>query len=455
MQSSSVERNPLNLAPSGTASNTAAPEAPRVRAHIIDRLADWSAVAGTAALLLLLVLGWGYVQGLSDAGGLLWLVALVLAVAVASSALVFRLVISPIVGNELRGLADVAESIAAGDLTRTPEAASAGGQLGRLGRAMVAMTETLRGLATMIRENSSATSTGASEITASTEHMAQAASGIAETASTLSNEASQMAETIRALNADAARLAALAASVSGGAADGLARNDRLKQLATENAGILDESARRLDELAVDVQEGARATEALAQASDEIRAFVALVQKIARQSKLLALNAAMEAARAGEHGEGFTVVANEVRRLAQGTAEAAEKTDQLMKALIAQMETAGATGLRARGAVEAVRGATARGRQAFTQVERAVADGEQWVSAMASSAGAGQSLAKEITEKLSSLSQGTQAFADSMQDVAAASEEQSASTEEIAAVANSLVSAAEGVAGTANRFRTQS
>lgn len=425
----------------------------RVQTHIIDRLADWSAILGTLAVVLLLGMGWGNLRDAAATGSLWWLIALLVAVAVAASALVFRLIISPIVGNQLRGLADVAEAIASGDLTQAPEAASAGGQLGRLGRAMVDMTATLRQLATLIRENASATSTRAAEITASTEHMAQAASGIAETASTLSHESAQMAETIRALNADAARLAALAASVSGGAADGLARNNRLKTLATENAGLLDESARRLDELATDVQDGARATEALAQASDEIRAFVALVQKIARQSKLLALNAAMEAARAGEHGEGFTVVANEVRRLAQGTAEAAEKTDQLMKALISQMETAGATGLRARGAVEAVRGATARGRQAFTQVERAVADGEQWVSAMASSAGAGQSLAKEITDKLASLSQGTQSFADSMQDVAAASEQQSASTEEIAAVANSLVAAAEGVAGTANRFRT--
>ena len=425
-----------------------------MREHIIDRLADWGGVLGGLAVIVLLAAGWDRLGNLAADGGFWWFLGLLLAVAVAASALVFRLVISPIVGNELRGLADVAEAIAGGDLTQTPAAASAGGQLGRLGRAMVEMTGTLRQLATLIRENAAATSTGASEITASTEHMAQAASGIAETASTLSHEAAQMAETIRALNADAARLASLAANVSGGTADGLARNERLKALASENAGLLDESARRLDELAVDVQEGARATEALALASDEIRAFVALVQKIARQSKLLALNAAMEAARAGEHGEGFTVVANEVRRLAQSTAEAAEKTDQLMKALIAQMETAGATGLRARGAVEAVRGATARGRQAFAQVERAVGDGEQWVSAMASSASAGQALAKEITDKLGSLSQGTQAFADSMQDVAAASEEQSASTQEIAAAANGLVQAAEKVAGTAQGLKTE-
>lgn len=443
----------MNLVPSRTASNTADAPEPPVREHVIDRLADVAALVGALALLLLVVLGWASIGRLSATGDLVWFIALLVAVAVASSALVFRLVISPMVGRQLSGLADVAEAIAAGNLTRRPEAASAGGQLGRLGRAMVEMSGTLRTLAALIRDNSSTTATRASEITASTEHMAEAASGMAETASTLSDEAATMAETIRLLNADASRLAALAGNVSSGASDGLSRNERLKALATENAGILDESARRLDELAIDVQEGANATEALSTASDEIRAFVALVQKIARQSKLLALNAAMEAARAGEHGEGFTVVANEVRRLAQSTAEAAERTDQLMKTLIGQMEVAGATGVRAKGAVDAVRGATARGRQAFAQVERAVGEGEQWVSTMANSASAGQALASEITAKLTSLAQGTQAFADSMQDVAAASQEQSASTEEIAAAANSLVKAADSVTKSAQRFKT--
>jgi methyl-accepting chemotaxis protein len=453
MQSSSLEGNLSNLAPREARTNTTPDSAP-VRTHIIDRVSTWAALLGSLGVLAALVLGWPTLSALVSRGGLPWLIALLAAVAIASSALVFRLLISPVVGNQLRGLADVAEAIAAGDLTQTPEAASAGGQLGRLGRAMVEMTTALRNLASMIRENASATATRATEITASTEHMAQAASGIAETASSLSEEAVTMADTIRALSGDATRLSTLASSVSQGAADGIARNQRLKALATENAEILDESARRLDELALGVQEGARATEALATASDEIRSFVALVQKIARQSKLLALNAAMEAARAGEHGEGFTVVANEVRRLAASTSEAAERTDQLMKELIAQMETASASGLRSKSAVEAVRNATARGRQAFTQVERAVGEGDQWVSAMATSAAAGHTLSSEITTKLDSLSEGTQGFANSMQDVAAASEEQSASTEEIAAAANALVAAADRVSGTARRFKTE-
>lgn len=453
MQSSSLEGNLTNLAPREARTNTNVESAP-VRTHVIDRVSTWAALLGSLGVLAALVLGWPTLSALVSDGSLPWLMALLLSVAIASSAMVFRLLISPVVGNQLRGLADVAEAIAGGDLTRTPDAASAGGQLGRLGRAMVEMTAALRNLASMIRENASATASRATEITASTEHMAQAASGIAETASTLSEEAVTMADTIRALSNDATRLSTLASSVSQGADDGIARNQRLKALATENAEILDESARRLDELALGVQEGARATEALAAASDEIRSFVALVQRIARQSKLLALNAAMEAARAGEHGEGFTVVANEVRRLAASTSEAAEHTDQLMKELIAQMETASASGLRSKSAVEAVRGATARGRQAFTQVERAVGEGDQWVSAMATSASAGHTLASEITTKLDSLSEGTQGFANSMQDVAAASQEQSASTEEIAAAANALVAAADRVSGTARRFKTE-
>jgi len=446
-----VEGNLSNLA-AHARSNTGDPEGP-VRTHIIDRVSSWAALAGGGAVLILLALGWPIIKRLAADGHLPWLAALGVAVTIAASALIFRLLISPVVGDRLRDLADVAEAIAGGDLTRTPEAAESDGQLGRLGRTMVDMTDTLRRLASLIRENASATASRATEITASTEHMAQAATGMAETASTLSHEAAMMADTIHLLSRDATRLSTLAANVSSGAADGIARNQRLKALATENAGLLDESARRLDDLATDVQEGARATEALATASDQILGFVALVQKIARQSKLLALNAAMEASRAGEHGEGFTVVANEVRRLARNTSEAAERTDELMKELVAQMQLARDSGARSRSAVEAVRGAIARGRQAFAQVERAVAEGDQWVLAMATSANAGETLASEITVKLDSLTQGTQAFADSMQDVAAASEEQSASTEEIAAAANALVAAADRVNETAATFRT--
>jgi methyl-accepting chemotaxis protein len=439
-----------NLARPATGTSTmAAPEA--VRTHIIDRLTAWLGFGGAAAFGLLLVLGWPALRAMAVGGRGWLLLALGISLATASAALVFRYVISPIVGNQLRGLADVAEAIAAGNLSLTPEAASQGGQLGRLARAMVMMSGELRHLGRLISENATETVRRSSEITGGTEHMALAASGMAETASTLSQQASEMADTIRLLSLDAGRLNTLAASVSAGAADGISRNQKLKSLATESHERLDESARRLDALVGDVQASARATESLSTASDQIRGFVALVQKIARQSKLLALNAAMEAARAGEQGEGFTVVANEVRRLAQSAAEAAEHTDQLMQGLIAQMETAREASARSLTTVETVRNATSHGRQAFTQVEVAVGAADGWVGTMASTASAGNALAAEITAKLDSLSAGTHSFANAMQEVAAASEEQSASTQEIAAAANALVAAAEKVSRAAGRI----
>lgn len=428
-----------------------APEPEAVKTHIIDRISGWAAIAGLSVFALLVIFSWEIIASIFDDGHGLLLISLAVSLAVGAAAAVFRFVLSPVIGEQIRGLADSAEAIAAGDLSLTPAAAREGGQLGRAARAMVVMTGELERLAELIRDNAAETVHRSTEITGGTEHMAQAASGIAETASSLSLQASEMADTIRLLALDANRLNALASSVSTGAADGISRNQKMKALATENHEQLDESARRLDQLASDVQESARATESLATASDQIRGFVTLVQKIARQSKLLALNAAMEAARAGEQGEGFTVVANEVRRLAQNSAEAAEHTGQLMQELISQMEKARQASARSLTTVETVRGATARGRQAFTQVELAVDEADRWAGTMATTASTGNALAAEITAKLGSLSSGTQSFANAMQDVAAASQEQSASTQEIAAAANALVTAADKVSGAAGMF----
>ena len=446
---------PARALPGGgrTSGPRRAAEREKVRAHVIDRLATWMGTAAGIVFVALLVLFGGTLGGMTAAGGGWLLVSLGLALAVLSGALTFAYLISPMVGRQLRELAEVAESVGSGDLTKTPDAARQGGELGRLARAMVAMTRELRDLFTLLTGTSAESSRLSEEITHGTEHMAQAASGIADTASTLSEQANGMAGTIQHLTTEAARLRDAARIVTAGAQEGIARNARLRSLASENHEGLDESARRLQELAGDVRESATATESLATATDQVTEFVTLVQKIARQSKLLALNAAMEAARAGEQGAGFAVVANEVRRLAATAAEAAEHTNALMQDVLGNMARARDTSARSLAAVEAVQTATEHGRSSFTQVERAVVEAEGWTTAMAESASAGSALAVEITERLDSLAAGTQVFASAMQDVAAASEEQSASTEEIAAAAAHLTQAADRVAQAAQAFRT--
>ncbi len=424
-----------------------------LRSHVIDRVTTWLCTVSAVLFATLLVVGRASIARMISGGAGWLLLALAITLAVLSGAVVIIFLVSPAISKQLRDLAEVAEAVAAGNLTKTPDAARQGGQVGRLARAMVAMTYELRDLSALLSTTSTETSSLSAEITQGTEHMAQAASGIADTASTLSEQAQDMAGTILHLTSEAARLGDHARTVTAGAQEGIARNAALRSLASENHERLDESARRLEQLANDVRENVSATESLARATDEVRQFVTLVQKIARQSKLLALNAAMEAARAGEQGEGFAVVANEVRRLAATAAEAAARTDTLMKEVLGNMEAARESSSRALAAAESVHIATEHGRVSFTQVEAGVADAESWTAAIADSASVGSALASEITERLDSLTAGTQGFANAMQDVAAASEEQSASTEQIAAAAAHLTLAAERVAKAARAFRT--
>jgi methyl-accepting chemotaxis protein len=365
----------------------------------------------------------------------------------------FAFIVSPIVGNRLRELAVVAEAVAAGDLTLRPAEKDQGGEIGRLARAMEAMTSELSRLASVIRSSTGETTTFAGEITGGTEHLAQAASAIALTASTLSHQAVQMADTISALNSDTGRLGDVVRTIASGARDGQERNRHLKALASDNHMRLEESFNRLGALSDDVQASAQAVEALGAASGEIGAFVTLVQKIARQSKLLALNAAMEAARAGEQGEGFAVVATEVRRLAASTAGAAEQTESLIQGILARLDDARSASVRALDRVRNVKEATEHGRRSFTQVEAAVKEADQWTEAMASSAISGDALVGELQHRLSMLNTGTQSFVNAMHDVAAASEEQSASTEEIAAAAGQLSHTAERLDQATSVFKT--
>ena len=351
-------------------------------------------------------------------------------------------------------LAEVAEAVAAGDLSRKVTPGGADDEIGRLALAIAAMISDLRRLATALGSSAQETSAMAAEITAGTEEMAASAGEIAHTASDLSQQSSGMAQSIQALSTSAEELVRVAGDLRDGAHEGVARNGQLRALASENRAKLDESSRALEMLTKDVGASAAAIEGLASASIEVRTFVTLVQKLARQSKLLALNAAMEAARAGEHGQGFAVVASEVRRLAAMSSEAAQRTQQIMGGILRGIDDSRASSERSVAAVRQVLAATEHGARSFVAVERAVEGSDTWTTAIERAATSANSLVGEITKRLTLLSSGTESFAAAMEQVAASSEEQSASTQQIAAAAGALSSAAERLSQLVTNLRLE-
>lgn len=444
-----MEAQSANLAASAAPKRTTKANAPpvpeRPKKHYLDQITSAGSVFGLGGFAIGLYLYRADIAEMTADGRLWTMIGLGALLFIGAGAIVFRAVISPVVGEQLKALAEVAEAVAAGDLTKQPVGAQEGGQLGRLGRAMIAMTGELRRLTTLVRDGTHESARLAAEITAGTEDVARAAHATSDAASRLSTQAEDMATSIRGLLEESKRLANVARSLDDGVRVGVERNARLRSLADTNHRRLDESARSLAVLADDVRSGADATDALMGATEGVREFVVLVQKIARQSKLLALNAAMEAARAGELGEGFAVVAHEVRRLAATAADAAEQTDARIRDVLDQVRAAREASNRAGETASVVRAATETARESFAEVEQGVVQVEAWTSDVASTAQAAATLAAELDRRLETMAEGTHAYASATHEVAAASEEQSATTEEIAGAAQAMARAADEAA----------
>ena len=349
-------------------------------------------------------------------------------------------------------LARLSEAVASGELSVPFTPSRVNSEVGRLSRATSGMIVALRRLASTMRASARDTTTLSAQITAASESVALAAQQTASTSTALSKESSHMAKTIKEIAGDASKLEEISVSLRDHAQENLRRERRLRTLAQENRARLDESSRALGLLTSDAHASAESIEALAIAVDEIRAFLTLVQKISRQSKLLALNAAMEAARAGEQGEGFGIVADEVRRLAADSAEAAERTDLLARAMLESVGRSRESAARTLGTLQTVNDATSHGRQSFMQVEQGVIDAEKWSTSIETAVEKSNRLVVDMTQRLDNLALGTQGFASAMHQVATASEEQSDSIDEIAGAANSLTAAARRVAQLVGTFK---
>ena len=351
-------------------------------------------------------------------------------------------------------LSRVHEAIARGELGATYRPATRNAVVDRLTQSTMTMLSQLRAVTGDMQSSAEENSLLASQIRLASESVASAAREGAVTSTALSHDAVAREQAITELSAEAERLTELSTTMREVALDGLKRDKTLHVLAQENSARLERTAGALEALTSDALGSAQAIEELSAAVDEIRAFLTLVQKISRQSKILALNAAMEAARAGEHGHGFAVVAAEVRRLAAGSAEAASRTTSLVEKMLERVRRSRETTARTVATVEQVLVATREGRASLARVEEGTLEGESLSTRIQGTALESSELVAAMTEKLGSLAKGTGAFARAMNHVATSNEDQNRQISEIAEAATALQDTSKRISQLVGSFRLE-
>ncbi|WP_313953404.1 methyl-accepting chemotaxis protein [Accumulibacter sp.] len=324
------------------------------------------------------------------------------------------------IGEARRRLSEIAN----GDLTAPASRSKRADEVGDLLHSLDGTAEKLSATVRQIRA-------AAETVSGSAEQLSTTISGVADGAQTQSASVMAMVTTMEQMSSGISAMAEQSDSARSKVEQAGGRCDQGSKQITSTASVV-------EALANDVQATADSIRLLGERSREISSIVNVIREVADQTNLLALNAAIEAARAGEQGRGFAVVADEVRKLAERTAQSTNQIATMIADIQSGIESA-ASGMSAgsesaRASISAVQMAKATMEAIAAQTRTLVAD------------------IKVIAEGVEAQRQGSGEITVAVERIASGSEENSAAAGGVSATANDLATTALRLRETVEFFR---
>ena len=358
--------------------------------------------------------------------------------------------------NSIRGalniMVHVCDKLSSGNFIVRTEPSQRKDELGDVHRALYDMTLKIGDLLKEVSKTTEQMAAASQQLNSSSMESANAATSVAQSVADAAAVVVQQQTAVTNGTDSVASISQSVKSISQETEEVSQEADQAAKKAEAGNLVVEKSVNQIHSVEEKVRTTARLVDELGARSQEIGAIVDTISDLAGQTNLLALNAAIEAARAGEQGRGFAVVAEEVRKLAEQSATAAQQIADLIGRIQDDTSKAVASMDSDRQAVvqgaESVEGL----RQVFEEINGLVIDVAGKIESMSDSIQHVADQSSEITNHMEQIDTGAAKVADNMQSISAATEEQSASAQEIASASDSLARQAQDVQEKLQKFK---
>jgi len=262
-------------------------------------------------------------QAVSEARSMVWIAGL------AAGGLLIGLPLATLLGRSVAGsvsrMVAMIQEVAANNLAVEDMKVDSEDELGKAATALNSMKNNL--------------STMMQSIASTAEHVAGASEEISASATQTATGADTQKDQVHQIATAMQEMAATVHEVSENSNQAADSARQAADTARHGGAVVDETLAHMHSIAESVCESAQKVQELGSRSDQIGKIVGVIDDIADQTNLLALNAAIEAARAGEQGRGFAVVADEVRKLAERTTKATKEIAEMIEKVLTETRAA--------------------------------------------------------------------------------------------------------------------